>query len=109
MHEIHTALRLSADSCMLLMRYSTLPTPTGTWPRSSRRASGGRVRPGLDPTFRGTDVLTVEMMNHLIDQVEREHEPPERELILPSWFPDDQIEFADEWARQHGWTGVRRG
>lgn len=54
-------------------------------------------------------MLTAETLYELVDQIERGDEPPERVLILPSWFPDDQIEFADEWARQHGWTGVLRG
>ena len=49
------------------------------------------------------------MLCRALDAVESEYWPPQRDLILPSWFPDSQLEFANQWALQHGWTGVRRG
>jgi len=50
--------------------------------------------------------LTAEQFYRSIEAVERQPTNPAQYLMLPDWFPAAQRDFADEWAKQHGWAGV---
>lgn len=64
----------------------------------------GGLRWGPDPICPNTDLLTFKQMCEIVDSVPDHTAPPP--LVLPSWFPKDQLEYADRWATNHGWGGV---
>ena len=50
--------------------------------------------------------LTIQQINDLVVTF---HEHPPALLVLPWWFPVEHREWAETWAREHGWAGVVYG